>query len=72
MDADESTTRHLIIELPQPGSSSRPDKSTVLGQCGASMVRQGASGEGSLLQNGVSPRVWIRILRPHFTRGYPY
>lgn len=57
-------TRHLIIELPQPGSSLRPDKSTVLGQCGASMVRQGASGEGSLLQNGVSPRVWIQNPSP--------
>ncbi|KAG6368090.1 hypothetical protein INS49_002290 [Diaporthe citri] len=51
-DSSQHLYGHFLIDLPQPGSSSRPDKSTVLGQCGASMVRQGASGEGSLLQNG--------------------
>ncbi|KAK2597061.1 hypothetical protein N8I77_012932 [Diaporthe amygdali] len=52
-DSSQHLYGYLIIELPQPGSSSTPpEKCTVLGQCGASMVRQGASGGSSLLQNG--------------------
>ncbi|ROW07819.1 hypothetical protein VMCG_03373 [Cytospora schulzeri] len=44
---------HLIIELPQPGSSEQPEKCNVLCQGGASMVRKdAAAGAGSLLQNG--------------------
>ncbi|KAI3399808.1 hypothetical protein diail_5605 [Diaporthe ilicicola] len=52
-DSSQHLYGHLIIELPQPGSSSAPPaKCKVLGQCGASMVRSAAGEGSSLLQNG--------------------
>ncbi|KAL1864343.1 hypothetical protein Daus18300_007767 [Diaporthe australafricana] len=61
-DSSQHLYGHLIIELPQPGSSSTPPATCkVLGQCGASMARREAGEGGSLLQNG--GQAFIEVVR---------